>query len=49
MEVKGGTVIVNAKFLTTPQDWNIEIPSVVEDKIAKQIEVTVEATYTPNQ
>jgi hypothetical protein len=49
LEVKGGTVIANSKFLTTPQEWNIEIPSVVADKIAKQIEVTVEATYTPNQ
>ena len=48
LEVKGGTVIVNAKFLTTAHDWDIEIPSVVEDKIAKQIAVTVEANYTPN-
>lgn len=49
LEVKGGTVIVNSKFLTTPHEWDIKIPSVVEDKIAKQIEVTVEATYTVNQ
>jgi polyisoprenoid-binding protein YceI len=48
LEVKGGTVIANAKFLTTAHDWDIEIPTVVEDKIAKQIEVTVEATYTAN-
>lgn len=46
--VKGGTVIANSKFLTTAHDWDIEIPTVVEDKIAKQIEVTVEATYTAN-
>jgi hypothetical protein len=49
LEVKGGTVIANSKFLTTPQEWNIEIPSVVADKIAKQIEVTIEATYTANK
>jgi hypothetical protein len=49
LEVKGGKVIANAKFLTTAHDYDIEIPSVVEDKIAKQIEVTVEATYTANQ
>ena len=49
LEVKGGTVIANSKFFTVPHDWDIEIPSVVEDKIAKQIEVTVEATYTANQ
>ena len=47
--VKGGTVTASSKFLTVPHEWDIEIPSVVEDKIAKQIEVTVEATYTPNQ
>ncbi len=49
LEVKGKTVIAGAKFLTVPHDWDIEIPAVVEDKIASQIEVTVEATYTPNQ
>jgi polyisoprenoid-binding protein YceI len=49
LEVKGGNVIAKAKFLTTAHDWDIEIPNVVEDKIAKQIEVTIEATYTPNQ
>jgi hypothetical protein len=48
LEVKGGTVIANSKFLTTAHDWDIEIPSVVEDKIAKQIEVTIESTYTAN-
>lgn len=49
LEVKGGTVTASSKFLIVPHDWDIEIPSVVEDKIAKQIEVTVEATYTANQ
>lgn len=49
LEVKGGTVVASSKFFTTPHEWDIEIPSVVEDKIAKQIEVTVEATYTANQ
>lgn len=49
LEVKGSSVIANSKFLTTPQEWNIVIPSVVADKIAKQMEVTIEATYTPNQ
>ena len=48
LEVKGGTVIAKSKFITTAHDWDIEIPKVVEDKIAKQIEVTIEATYTSN-
>jgi polyisoprenoid-binding protein YceI len=46
--VKGGSVSASAKFVTTPQTYDIAIPSVVADKIAKEIEVTVEATYTTN-
>lgn len=39
--VKGNTVTINSKFFVIPQDYNIEIPKLVEGKIAKQIEVTV--------
>jgi hypothetical protein len=48
LEVKGGSVTINAKFPTTAHNFDIAIPSVVEDKIAKEITVTVEATYTAN-
>lgn len=48
IEVKGGAVTANAKFITTPHEFNIAIPAIVEDKIAKEIEVTVEATYSTN-
>ncbi len=48
LEVKGTSVIANAKFTTTPQTYDIAIPSVVQDKIAKEIEITIEATYAPN-
>lgn len=39
--VKGGQAILNAKFKVKPQDYKIKIPSMVESKIAKEIEVTV--------
>lgn len=39
--VKGNTATVNSKFNVKTADYNIAIPKVVEGKIAKQIEVTV--------
>jgi len=48
IEIKGGVVSAKAKFTTTPREFNITIPAVVENKIAKEIQVTVEATYASN-
>jgi hypothetical protein len=48
LEIKNGTVTARAEFLITAHEYNISIPSVVEDKIAKEIKVTVEAIYSPN-
>ena len=39
--VKGGKAEVSAKFIVKPKDYNIAIPSIVEDKIAKEVEVNV--------
>ena len=39
--VKGNIVTVNSKFSVKTADYNISIPKLVEGKIAKQIEVTV--------
>lgn len=39
--VKGKDVTIRSEFKIVPQDYNIEIPGVVADKIAKEIEVTV--------
>lgn len=41
--VKGGKVTVNAKFDLTVADFNISIPKVVRDNIAKTVDVTVTA------
>jgi hypothetical protein len=46
--VKGTTINSTSKFTIVPQDYGIKIPSVVENKIAKEIQVTVEMAYSPN-
>jgi polyisoprenoid-binding protein YceI len=48
IEVKGSSIIAKAKFTVTPHDYDIAIPSVVENKIAKEVEVNIDALYTPN-
>lgn len=45
-EIKNGLVTAKAEFTVSPKDFDIEIPSVVENKIAKNIELTVEFPYT---
>jgi len=46
--VKGSAVSANAKFVLVPKDYGIQIPSLVENKIAKEIQVTVEMAYGSN-
>ena len=41
LEVKGGHLIGLAEFKVKPEDFNISIPSVVRDKIDKEITVKV--------
>jgi polyisoprenoid-binding protein YceI len=48
IEVKGGLVSTKAKFNISPKDYNIIIPSLVENKIAKEVEVTIDVTYNSN-
>jgi polyisoprenoid-binding protein YceI len=47
LEVVSGGINANAKFIIAPEDFNIEIPSVVRENIAKTIEVTVTMKYSP--
>lgn len=47
LTVSGENVNSNAVFSLSPEDFDIEIPSVVRDKIAKEIEVTVSAELEP--
>jgi polyisoprenoid-binding protein YceI len=43
--VKGKTVSAKSDFVVRPEDYNIEIPKLVEDKIAKEMDVHVEVSY----
>jgi polyisoprenoid-binding protein YceI len=47
VEVVTGGLNANAKFIINPEDYNINIPAVVREKIAKTIEVTVAMKYAP--
>jgi len=47
VSVKDGKVETKTKFNVKPQDYNIEIPAVVKEKIAQDIEVTVDVAMAP--
>jgi hypothetical protein len=42
-----GKVITTSSFDIKPQDYNIEIPSLVKDKIAKNIDTSINFTLEP--
>jgi polyisoprenoid-binding protein YceI len=41
LELKAGQLLANATFNVTPADYNIEIPMLVRDRIAKSVRVRV--------
>jgi len=45
IEVKDGKVIGEIKFYIAIEDYKINIPSVVRDKIAERVEILVEMNY----
>ncbi len=45
MDIKGGKLIAKSNFNLPIEEYKIEIPSVVKDKIAKEVQVTVDAAY----
>lgn len=47
LAIKNGVLSGQAKFQLLPQDFNITIPSLVRDKIARQIDVAIAITCTP--
>jgi hypothetical protein len=49
VEVISGGINANSKFNIVPEDYKINIPGVVRDKIAKTLEVSVAMKYTPLQ
>ena len=46
LQVQNGHLIGKCTFPVAPADYNISIPSLVKDKIAKQLDVTVVADCT---
>src|ERR1700735_1066473 len=46
LEVKGGHLLGHAEFKVKPEDFNISIPSVVRDKIDKEMTVKVNIDCT---
>ncbi len=47
INIQSGKVSMTSEFLISPEDYKIEIPSAVVDKIAKEIEVSFTANFTP--
>jgi hypothetical protein len=45
LEVKDGKIIANSKFTVLLKDYNIEVPKIVEDKVAKEIPITIRMEY----
>jgi len=47
IEVITGGLTANSKFNIVPEDYKIEIPGVVRDNIARNLEITITAKYAP--
>ena len=47
LQIESGEILANSKFNIVPEDYNINIPGVVKEKINKNLEVTVSMKYTP--
>lgn len=44
---KDNKILAKSIFIVKPEDYNIKIPSLVKENIAKEIEVSVEMNYIP--
>lgn len=47
IEVKDGKILAKSKFFVKPEDYDIQIPSLVRDKIAAKMEINVDIQYDP--
>lgn len=47
IEVSGGKLMLKSKFMVKLEDYKIVVPQVVWDKIAQQVEVTLDFAYRP--
>ncbi len=44
-----GKIAAASEFTVTPEEFKITIPSLVRDKIAKEVKIKIDALYTPYQ
>jgi polyisoprenoid-binding protein YceI len=47
LEVNAGRILGQSQFNIKPEDYHIEIPSIVRDKIAKELTVSVKVDCSP--
>ncbi|GGB12659.1 YceI family protein [Puia dinghuensis] len=47
LEVKGGMIMATAHLMVKPEDFQINIPSVVRNKIAREVSINVNANCSP--
>ena len=47
LQLLNGVLIGNAVFKANPEDYNIKIPLLVRNNIAKEVEVEVKVNCTP--
>jgi polyisoprenoid-binding protein YceI len=45
LEIRSGSLLGNASFRLKPEDFNISIPSIVRDKISKEMDVKIRVTW----
>ncbi|MDX5348655.1 MAG: YceI family protein [Hymenobacteraceae bacterium] len=45
--VKNGNIKATSEFIVKPEDYNIQIPGVVREKIAKEVKVKADMDYQP--
>jgi hypothetical protein len=46
-DIKEGKITAKSKFQLDPKDYNIDIPSVVKEKFADKMDITVNLVYAP--
>ncbi len=46
VQVKGGNVMLKAKFVVKLADYKVAVPGVVADKVAKEAKITIESSLT---
>ena len=49
IEVKGSEINAKSNFSVVPEDYKIEIPGLVREKIARTIPITVDMNYKPKK